>query len=142
MASLHQGTGQAEQVEAERRVVIEGRLLHGSAVGVDDLNRNGWVFYWLHAGHRGRGVTASAAATVADWALSEPPDGGGLERLELGHRVNNPASGRVALAAGFVQEGREREKFLMDGERIDVLTYGRLRSDAWPATEHLAIETH
>ena len=43
--------------------------------------------------------------------------------------MNNPASGGVAHAASFVLEGREREKFLIDGERIDVLTYGRLRSD-------------
>jgi RimJ/RimL family protein N-acetyltransferase len=71
---------------------------------------------------------------------TEPADaqsGWGLERLELGHRVNNPASGAVARAAGFVHEGTEREKFLVDGERIDVLTYGRLRSDPWPETPYL-----
>lgn len=99
------------------------------AVSVDEANRSGWVFYWMHAAHRGRGVTARAVATVADWALTEEPEGAGLERLELGHRVNNPSSGGVALAAGFVQEGRERGKFLIDGERHDVLNYGRLRSD-------------
>lgn len=72
-----------------------------------------------------------AAATVADWALAE----GGLDRLELGHRVNNPASGAVARAAGFVHEGTERRRFLVDGERIDVDTYGRLRSDLAPRFE-------
>ena len=121
--------------------IAHGGLMVGLvALGVDELNRNGWFFYWLHAAHRGRGVTARAAATVADWALRGAPAGGGLERLELGHRVDNPASGAVALAAGFVQEGREREKFLVDGERVDVLTYGRLRSDPWPATGHLPLE--
>lgn len=64
---------------------------------------------------------------------------GGLHRLELGHRVNNPASRGVALAAGFVQEGVEREKFLIDGQRIDVVTYGRLASDPTPRTEPLPI---
>ncbi|MGQ4537763.1 GNAT family N-acetyltransferase [Dermabacteraceae bacterium P7074] len=49
--------------------------------------------------------------------------------MELGHRANNPASGGVARAAGFVQEGVEREKFLVNGERVDVYTYGRLASD-------------
>ncbi len=97
------------------------------AITVDEANRNGWLFYWAHPDARGRGVTKRAARTVADWALS--PVGGNLHRLELGHRANNPASRGVALAAGFVQEGVEREKFLVDGARIDVLTYGRLRSD-------------
>ena len=82
----------------------------------------------MHAGFRGRGWTSRAAATVADWALSDL----GLERLEQGHRVNNPASGAVAKAAGFVKEGTARGKFLINGERIDVDTYGRLRSDPWP----------
>lgn len=119
-------------------VCVDDRMVGLAAVGVDELNRNGWVFYWMHAAHRGLGVTARAVGTVADWALQPEPDGAGLERLELGYRVNNPASGRVALAAGFVQEGREREKFLIDGERIDVLTYGRLRSDPRPDSQALA----
>lgn len=117
------------------------RMVGLVAVGIDDLNRNGWVFYWMHAERRGLGVTSRAVATVADWALAREPDGGGLERLELGHRVNNPASGRVALTAGFVQEGWEREKFLIDGERIDVLTYGRLRSDPIPSIPLLPLRT-
>ncbi|WP_254910474.1 GNAT family N-acetyltransferase [Gulosibacter sp. 10] len=78
---------------------------------------------------RGRGWTAAAAATISQWALTT----GGLERLELGHRVNNPASGAVARRAGFVKEGTEREKFLVGGQRIDVDTYGRLRSDPLPS---------
>lgn len=124
-------------------IAHQHRLVGVVAISVDDLNRSGWVFYWLHAAHRDRGVTARATATVADWALDDGAEGGHLERLELGHRVNNPASGAVALAAGFVLEGREREKFLIHGERIDVLTYGRLPSDPRPATvQRLAIETH
>ena len=70
-----------------------------------------------------------------NWALTS----GGLYRLELGHRLNNPASRGVALAAGFIQEGIEREKFLIDGQRIDVVTYGRLASDPIPRTEPLPI---
>ena len=51
----------------------------------------------------------------------------------------HPASRGVALAAGFVQEGLEREKFLIDGQRIDVVTYGRLANDPIPRTEPLPI---
>ena len=103
-------------------------------VTVDEENRSGWFFYWLRAEHRRRGLASRAAATVADQALTPTAGGGwGLERLELGHRVNNPASAAVARAAGFVDEGVERGKFLIDGERLDVRICGRLRSDPWPA---------
>lgn len=116
-------------------IEVSGRMVGLVGIAVDRLNRNGWVYYWMHAVHRGQGLTSAAVATVADWALGD----GGFERLELGHRTNNPASGAVALAAGFVQEGREREKFLIDGARIDVLAYGRLRSDPVPEGRRLPL---
>lgn len=112
-----------------------GRLVGLVCVSVDEQNRNGWFWYWLHAGFRGHGWMRRAAATIADRALTEC----GLERLELGHRVNNPASGAVARAAGFVKEGTERAKFLVEGQRIDVDTYGRLRSDPPPRFEPLEV---
>ena len=140
-------TSREEAVEYVRRVSDPAHGVAWAVVGpsalvgvvgitVDRANRNGWFWYWMTAQARGRGWTTRAAATVADWALSV----GGLERLELGHRVNNPASGAVARAAGFVWEGTERGKFLIRGERIDVDTYGRLRTDPWPAREHLPLE--
>lgn len=111
-------------------------------VGINGASRHrlGWFFYWLHPDFRGRGLTSRAAAGVATWALNEEPSGGGFDRLELGHRASNPASGGVAHAAGFIQEGTERKKFLIDGERIDVHTYGRLNTDPLPSTPPLAIK--
>ncbi|MDO4918796.1 GNAT family N-acetyltransferase [Kocuria sp.] len=111
-----------------RAVCVEDRAVGLVGLTVDRENASGWFWYWMTADARGRGWTSRAAATVADWALTD----GGLARLELGHRVNNPASGAVARAAGFVREGTEREKFLVDGHRVDVAIYGRLRTDPWP----------
>lgn len=116
-------------------LTTEGTLHGVVALNVDHGNRLGWFWYWTHPSHRQRGLTKRAAATVATWALSD----GGLERLELGHRANNPASGRIATAAGFIREGLERKKFLVNGERVDVLTYGRLRTDPPPKTPELAL---
>lgn len=104
------------------------RLLGLVCISVDEENRSGWFWYWMADSARGRGLTGRAAATAAHWALTER----GLERLELGHRVNNPASGAVARAAGFVREGTERGKFLVGGTRVDVDIYGRLASDPEP----------
>jgi RimJ/RimL family protein N-acetyltransferase len=104
-------------------------------------HRLGWFFYWTHPHVRNRGLCSAAAATVANWALSSRERaGGGFERLELGHRANNPASGAVARAAGFVREGTERRKLLINGERINVHTYGRLPSDPPPHRTLLPME--
>lgn len=124
-ASSHEAWGIA------RDDVLQGLV----CVTVDEGNRSGWFWYWMTSSARGRGWTSRAAATVADWALSER----GLERLELGHRVNNPASGRVAKAAGFLKEGTERGKFLVEGQRVDVDTYGRLRSDPSPTVASIPV---
>lgn len=118
-------------------VSLGGDLVGLVCINIDEANRNGWFSYWMTREARGQGFTARAAATVADWALSNRE----LERLELGHRANNPASGSVALKAGFVLEGTERAKFLIDGERIDVLTYGRLRTDLAPPYEPLPFQS-
>lgn len=107
-------------------VAVDGRAVGHVGIGaVDDVHGTAWVSYWLAAAVRGRGLATAALVGASAWAVHEL----GTFRLELGHRVNNPASGRVARAAGFVREGTERGKFLIDGERIDVDTYGRLRTD-------------
>lgn len=106
----------------------DGTLAGLVVVTVDPANRGGWFWYWMNAADRGQGWTSRAAVTVADWAITDL----GLHRLELGHRANNPASGAVARAAGFIREGLERQKFLVDDEWIDVLTYGRLDTDSVP----------
>lgn len=103
------------------------RVLAFAGASIDDDNRNGWIFYWAHPQARGQGITSTLVRRFCDELLT-----GNLHRLELGYRTNNPASGRVAAAAGFVVEGLEREKFLVDGERIDVVTCGRLATDPWP----------
>lgn len=128
----------ADNLRATAIVDADDVLIGQVSIMIDTLNRSGWVSYWMHAAHRGQGLMSRAAVAACDRALTPTTaDGWGLERLELGHRVNNPASGAVAAAAGFVREGRERGKFLMDGERIDVLTYGRLPADPAPTTESL-----
>lgn len=71
----------------------------------------------------------TACRSLARWAF----DDAGLFRLELGHRVNNPASCGVARgAAGFAVEGLERQKLEYDGVRFDVELHARLATDAHP----------
>ncbi|SDD57735.1 GNAT family N-acetyltransferase [Auraticoccus monumenti] len=116
-------------------IEVDGHAVGQVAVShLDPRHGTGWLSYWVAADHRRRGLAGRCAATVADWAL----DVLGLHRLELGHRVDNTASARVAEVAGFVAEGVEREKFHHDGARHDVRTMARLVSD--PRPSHVPVE--
>ncbi|MFD1936980.1 GNAT family N-acetyltransferase [Nonomuraea mangrovi] len=106
-------------------VVLDDEVVGNVAVTRIDGHGNGWVSYWTTARARGRGVAARAANLLAEWAFEER----GLYRLELGHRVTNPASCRVAVKAGFLPEGVERGKLVYDGVRHDVERHARLATD-------------
>ncbi len=115
--------------------VVAGDMAVGN-VGIsriDPGHGTAWTYYWLAAPARGQGLAARATATLARWATEELH----LHRLELGHRTNNPASCRVARAAGFAPEGIQREKLHYNGERFDVETHARLASDPLRALELL-----
>lgn len=117
-------------------LVVDGLARGQVAVtGVDGRHGTAWFSYWAHPEIRGRGITSRAAATVADWAIRDAR----VRRLELGHRVNNPASGRVAEKAGFVAEGIERAKLCYAGEVFDVRTMSRLATDPWPRYEPVEV---
>jgi RimJ/RimL family protein N-acetyltransferase len=114
---------------AKHWAIVEDGVALGN-VGLSAIERRhdtAWVSYWLAGGARGKGLASRALGAVADWAFAD-----GLARLELGHRVNNPASCRVATAAGFLAEGIERKKLRYGLERFDVETHARLASDPVP----------
>lgn len=91
------------------------------------------MYYWVAAQHQRRGLATRGLATVAHWAFEQLD----LFRLELGHRVNNPASCAVATKAGFAFEGIERAKLRYGNERFDVELHARLASDPVPSVSLL-----
>ena len=74
---------------------------------------------------RGQGLVSAALRSFVDLLHDDL----GIYRLELGYRVNNPASAAVARNARFIVEGREREKLLYDGVRYDTEVCARLCGD-------------
>jgi len=102
---------------------------------IDRVHGTAWTYYWVAASHRGQGLAARALATVSRWAFEELQ----LFRLELGHRVNNPASCRVATRAGFIAEGVERSKLRYGNDRFDVETHARLATDLVPSLTPLSM---
>lgn len=94
------------------------------AIDTDDLVAK--IGYRVHPAARGRGVARQMVDAVTRWAFEER----GLMRVQLEHSLHNPASCRVAEAAGFVLEGVLRSGHaLPDGTRDDCHVHGRLPGD-------------
>lgn len=79
---------------------ISWRWTTGELLGVADIG------YGIHPDARGQGFGRRAIVSLTRWLLS--PDGRSLARVQLDHSVENEASCRVALAAGFEREGIRR----------------------------------
>jgi len=59
------------------------------------------IGYWVRSAHAGIGYATAAALALAEAGLSHP----GIDRVEIHHDIDNPASGRVAAKAGFDKVG-------------------------------------
>jgi RimJ/RimL family protein N-acetyltransferase len=102
------------------RLLGNVRLYHLSSI-----DRTGEIGYWVAPWARGRGVATRATVALTDWAFRQ-----GLGRLELLALPANPASQRVALAAGYRWEGRRRGVEVdRDGTRHDLVAFARLAAD-------------
>lgn len=117
-------------------ITVDGQPVGGVSVShLDRRHDTGWLSYFSATSVRGQGLTRRSVIAIANWALTEL----GLFRLELGHRVDNPASGAVALAAGFVPEGLERQKLRYGDDRFDVAVCARLATDPVPAADGVRV---
>ncbi|MEU6073248.1 GNAT family N-acetyltransferase [Micromonospora sp. NPDC047074] len=102
------------------------RLVGGAGIGpVVAARRQADLGYWVAPWARRRGVATAATRALAASALRH-----GFDRLELLIHAENPASLRVALAAGFRHEGvRRAAGQLRGGGRTDLLAWARLADD-------------
>ncbi|MEU5912946.1 GNAT family N-acetyltransferase [Micromonospora sp. NPDC047527] len=83
------------------------------------------IGYWVRPTARGRGVAAAATRALGEHAFAT-----GTLRLELLTELENAASQRVALAAGFRYEGLRRSAGQhRNGGRHDLLAWVRLAED-------------
>lgn len=107
------------------------------ATAIDRSHSTAWISYWLDPSTRGQGLATAGLRSFVDHLHDEL----GIYRLELGYRVNNPTSAAVAKSAGFIVEGRQRERLLYDGVRYDTEECARLAGDLRPQRCRLPIIT-
>jgi RimJ/RimL family protein N-acetyltransferase len=107
-------------------------VVGGIAAALNLTMRTAWVSYWLLTSGRGVGLATRATVALADWLFAQ-----NIHRLEPAHRLNNPASQRVAERAGFIREGIMRDELEYDGVRYDTALMSRLPHDPAPAVTPL-----
>lgn len=98
-----------------------------SLFAIDTDDRVAKIGYRVLPAARGRGVARQMVDAVTGWAFETR----GLMRVQLEHSVENPASCRVAEAAGFRYEGTARSAYAVPGtaDREDCHIHGRLPTD-------------
>ncbi len=84
-------------LDSSGRLVGSAGLMTRMGAGILEIG------YWVHSQHTGRGYASAAATTLGQLGVETE----GVERVVIRHDVANPASGRVAAHAGFVEVDRE-----------------------------------
>ncbi|MEO6702712.1 MAG: GNAT family N-acetyltransferase [Jatrophihabitantaceae bacterium] len=95
---------------------------------LDAEAREAELGYLVPVEQRGRGVASELLRQLTDWAFAERE----ILRAGLVIDVENVASQRVAVRAGYRHEGTMRSTYFKQGLRSDVQIWSRLPSDPPP----------
>lgn len=80
-------------------------------------------FFIGERGCWGEGLASEAIAAVADYAFQEM----GIEKLTAGCHEENVGSVQALIRAGFAQEARLRAHVILNGKRVDKLSFGKIK---------------
>jgi [ribosomal protein S5]-alanine N-acetyltransferase len=103
----------------------EGDLIGCIGLSAGDRHRRAEMGYWMSVKHWGQGYTTEAARRVLQFGF-ETLD---LNRIYATHFAGNPASGRVMQKIGMIYEGTLRQHIIKNGQPLDIVYYGILRSE-------------
>lgn len=92
---------------------------------ISPQDKVGMLGYALGSSFAGKGYATEAAQALIPFAFLAL----GYARLSASCDATNPASSRVLEKLGFHYEGCVRSARLIDGERVDSLTYGLLADE-------------
>lgn len=89
-------------------------------------NHRAEIGYWMHAPMRGKGIGTSAAKIITNYGFTTL----GFRRIEAAVDLDNSASQRLLMSAGYQKEGVLRQRVTRsDGTQIDMVQLAVLASD-------------
>lgn len=94
-------------------------------VGIDAVNRQAMIGYWVGQEYRGRGFAKLATRALCNYAFTVR----GLNRIEIRCATGNTASQAVPTALGFEREGVLRDKEWLYDHFVDHVVFSMLAKD-------------
>jgi RimJ/RimL family protein N-acetyltransferase len=89
-------------------------------------NHRAEIGYWMHAPMRGKGIGTIAAKMITNYGFTAM----GFRRIEAAVDVENSASQKLLMSAGYNKEGILRQRVTRsDGSQIDMVELAVLDSD-------------
>jgi RimJ/RimL family protein N-acetyltransferase len=95
---------------------------------VEHASRRARLGAWLKPDAQGQGYGTEAASLLVTYAFEER----NLRKLVANARADNEPSRDLIDRLGFVEEGRQREYYFVEGEYVDRVIYGLL-AEEWAA---------
>lgn len=89
----------------------------------------GELAYWCSPEHQRKGIMTEAGRRVIEFSFTNL----GLNRLVVGHHLDNVLSQKLIERLGFKPIGIEHQAFMKAGSWIDIRTYELLARDYSPA---------
>ncbi|AMJ58618.1 MULTISPECIES: GNAT family N-acetyltransferase [Stenotrophomonas] len=107
-------------------LVIDGHAGGGIGVAQGQAERRygASLGYWLGQRHWGQGIMTAVVGAYVPWVMDTLE----LARLSAQVMAGNPASARVLLKNGFVEEGTERQSVFKDGQLHDMRCFAHIRT--------------
>ena len=93
---------------------------------IDMANHNAEIGYWIAEPLRGNGITSIAAQLITHWGLTEL----GFKRIDGLANVENIASHKVMLNAGYEYEGTMKDLVTRGDQQIDMKLFAAT-ADNW-----------
>ena len=89
-------------------------------------NHRAEIGYWMHALMRGKGIGTIAAKMITNYGFLTM----GFRRIEAAVDIDNTASQKLLMSAGYTKEGILRQRVTRsDGSQLDMMELAVLASD-------------
>jgi len=89
-------------------------------------NQRAEIGYWMHAPMRGKGIGTVAAKMITNYGFTTM----GFRRIEAAVDLDNTASQKLLMSAGYIKEGVLRQRVTRsDGSQIDMVELSVIASE-------------